>query len=81
MLPISKEVLLDELEAAQRYLTKWIDKSKAGIPGYDLAATGLSGPEESAELFIRELCSELRIVAGKCELLSEVVLEGFLQSS
>lgn len=73
MLTVSRDVLLKELETSRDYLANWVERIQAGIPGIDLPATG--NAEEHLESFIRELCGELRVVAGKCESLSEVVAE------
>ena len=67
-LPVSREVLLAELEAARSILTKWQELVSAGIPGVDLPA-----PEDETEGFVTELSGELLIVAGKCQTLAEVV--------
>jgi hypothetical protein len=78
MLAISKEVLISELETAQKYIVTWIDRCKGEVPGYDTPVTS-DQIAEQAEVFVRELCAELRIIGGKCDLLSEVILEGFVQ--
>ena len=78
MLPISREVLLKELETARDYLNKWLQKVNEGIPGIDIPASGSA--EDHLEEFVRELCGELRIVSGKCDTLSDVVGEALNQS-
>ena len=78
MLTVSSEVLIAELKTAQDYLAKWVSAVEQGIPGIDTPATGTS--DENLEAFIRELCGELRVVAGKCDSLSEIVLDSLLHS-
>lgn len=77
MLPISKEVLLKELETAREYLDKWHQRVQDGIPGLDIPATGTA--EEHIEEFMRELYGELRVVSGKCDTLSDVLSEALQQ--
>jgi hypothetical protein len=79
MLTVSRDVMLEELQTASSYLQKWIVKlNTQGIPGIDTPITGTS--DEAFVDFIRELCGELRVVSGKCDSLSEVVLDCLLQS-
>jgi len=68
MLPVSPDLIHDELESAKKILEKWIEKVKAGLPVVDNP-----GDEMQLDLFIRELCGELRVCAGKCGNLSEVL--------
>lgn len=75
---ISREVLLQELETSRTIIDKWIEQVKEGIPGIDTPVSGDQGPERF-ENFIRSLCSELRIVSGKCDTLAEVAIEVLLQ--
>jgi hypothetical protein len=77
MMTISRDVLLKELETAREYLDKWITKVNEGIPGIDIPAAG--DAEEHIDVFVRELCGELRIISGKCDNLAEVVIDTILQ--
>jgi hypothetical protein len=77
MLPISREVLIKELETAKDYLDKWLQKVEAGIPGIDIPASGSA--ENHIEDFVREFCGEMRVVSGKCDTLSEVMSEALAQ--
>ncbi len=76
MLPVSREVLLKELETAGQYIEKWRTRVEEGLPGIDVPATG--DAEQGLETFLREMCGELQIVSGKCTTLSEVLLDSFL---
>lgn len=67
-LPVSPPVLLDELASAQGILKKWLEGIAQGIPAIDLP-----GDEETLDEFLRELCGELLLVAGKCSTLAEVL--------
>lgn len=71
MLPVSRELLLRELAVAGEFLAKWHQRVEEGVPGLDLPAAGNS--TESAEDFLVELCGELRLIAAKCETLSEIL--------
>lgn len=68
MLPVSGDVMLKELEGASHILEKWKEKIEGGIPFVDIPA-----PPDRLEAFLREMCGELLIVAGKCEHLSSVL--------
>lgn len=67
-LPVSREVILSELDAARAILQKWDEAVRAGIPGVDVHA-----PEEALEEFVAQLSGELLIVTGKCQTLAEVL--------
>lgn len=69
MLPVSPDLISEELESAKKTLEKWLEKVNAGLPVVDQP-----GDEHQLDLFVRELCGELRIVAGKCGNLAEVLL-------
>lgn len=62
MLPISSSLLREEIGGAKAILEKWEKKLEAGLP-----MTEQPGSQESLESFIREMCGELVICAGKCE--------------
>lgn len=76
MLTLSREVMLEELRTAQSYLQKWTSQLEAGIPGVHVPATESS--EAYVEHLIREMCGELRVVAGKCETLAEVFQDSLM---
>jgi hypothetical protein len=69
MLPISKEVLGDEIALAQKVLAKWQQRLEQGVPGMDFPATD----EVAAELFVRELVGEFLMLAGKLESIGNVI--------
>ena len=69
MLNVSSDTVVAELEGATALLQKWIDTFKAGLPHIDEP-----GSEEQLELLMRECCGELKVVAGKCANLSDVLL-------
>lgn len=71
MLPISREMLLQELVTARDFLAKWHQKVEEGIPGVDIPAAG--NAEAFAEAFLREMCGELMVISAKCETLSEIL--------
>jgi len=73
MLAISREVILGELIQARSWLDKWIQIVEAGVPGIDIPVTGMI--EDGSEQFVRGLCAELRIIAGKCDNLATVVMD------
>lgn len=69
MLPISKEVLGDEIALAQKVLTKWQQRLEQGVPGIDFPVAD----EVATELFVRELVGELLMLAGKLESIGNVI--------
>ncbi len=77
MLPISTEVLLEELDSAQRYLARMLETFRSGV---EYPQTGLSADEPLDMLRIRQLCAELKVVAAKCDSLSEIVMEALVGS-
>ncbi len=68
MLSITREVLLDELDAAKAIIDRWHKTIEAGIPVIDMPA-----PEDRLELFVRQLCGELLLVSGKCQSIAEIL--------
>lgn len=68
MIGISKEVLLAELTNMKDILTKWEESVTNGIPGADVPA-----PIDRMDDFLRQLCGELSLVAGKCVTIVEIV--------
>lgn len=69
MLTVSPDLIVDELESAKKILEKWIKKVNDGLPVIDEP-----GDQEQLSLLLRELTGELRICAGKCGNLAEVIL-------
>lgn len=70
-LPISPDVLYDELVSAAKILEKWKTRvGVEGIPGMDKLAT-----PEQFDLFTRQLAGELLVVAGKCSNIASIILE------
>ena len=69
MLNVNPETVVSELEGSKAILEKWIKTFNEGLPVIDQP-----GSEQQLELLVREFCGELRVVAGKCGNLSEVVL-------
>lgn len=69
MLTVNPDTIVEELEGTQKLIQKWINRLNSGLPAIDQP-----GAEEELELLMREFCGELRICAGKCANLSEVLL-------
>lgn len=69
MLNVSSDTVISELESAKKLLEKWISTFEQGLPVVDAP-----GSEEQLELLLRECCGELKVVAGKCGNLSEILL-------
>lgn len=71
-LPVSPDVILQELTTAKVILEKW-EKilNEVGVPGTDVP-----GGEDQLDDFSRELCGELRLVGGKCNNLADTIVEG-----
>ena len=67
-LPVTQDVILSELDSAQKILAKWHAAAKEGIPGVDVP-----GPQDSMEDYLRSFCGELLLVAGKCETLANLL--------
>ncbi len=67
-LPVSADVLHNELESARGILAKWTDIVNNGLPCIDKPAN----PTELDKL-LREMCGELQIVSGRCDTLVEVL--------
>ena len=72
IIPVSLELIADELKGVRAIADKWISKIEAGVPGITAAVVD---PNNNFDLedFIRELCGELLVASGKCETLSSVV--------
>lgn len=68
MLAINPETLHDELSGAKKIIEKWLAKLDAGLPAMDQP-----GDEEQLEMLMREFCGEMRVCAGKCANVAEVL--------
>ncbi len=68
MIPMSKEVLVAEVNLGISVLMKWKQKIEEGVPGRDFP-----GDEVSADAYCRELTAELLVVAGKMENLANII--------
>jgi hypothetical protein len=67
---MDKTILTSELKSARDILTKWVDKlEKEGVPVTDFDAT----TEESVD-WIRNLCGEVGLVAGKIDAITASIL-------
>jgi hypothetical protein len=70
MLPVSPDLITAELEGAVKILERWVGALNAGLPSIDCP-----GSEQQLLVVVREMCGELRIVAGKCGNLAEVLTD------
>lgn len=69
MLAASPQTIVDEIESVQKLLQKWHDRFTGGsIPVIDVPSD-----EGMLDDFMREFCGELRICAGRCGNLAEVL--------
>ncbi len=68
VLPVSADVIHNELEGARGILEKWIKIVGEGLPCIDTP-----GNPEQLDQLIRELVGELQIVSGRCDTLVEVL--------
>jgi hypothetical protein len=67
-LAINPETIHDELEGAKKIIDKWLAQLDAGLPMVDEP-----GNEEQLEALMREFVGELRVCAGKCANVAEVL--------
>ena len=67
-LSINPETIHDELSGAKKILDKWLAKLDEGLPVVDEP-----GSEEQLEAMMREFVGELRVCAGKCANVAEVL--------
>jgi hypothetical protein len=67
-LAVTSETILAEMKGAKDILEAWMVKVEEGIPGVDVPAE-----PDRLEDFLRALCGEMLIVAGKTEHLSNVL--------
>ena len=67
-LPVSGDVLHNELDTARGILDKWVKIVSEGLPAVDV-------PGDPAQLdkLLREMCGELTLVSGRCDTLVEVL--------
>jgi hypothetical protein len=65
MVPISQQILLEEIESAKLILDKWAEKVAAGIPGVDVPMSGNMPAGERLDLWLLEMMGELQLVSGK----------------
>lgn len=68
-LPVSREVLYNELEMGRSILEKWATVVEKGIPGID----GQPAPPMETERVLRELIGELQVISGKCDTLADIL--------
>lgn len=73
-LPLSADLIHDEIKSAKDILGRWEARLVAGIPGVDLPAS-----EDETLQFIRELTGELLVVANKMQGLSVILSERLLR--
>lgn len=71
MLAVSADLIHDELVSARQILDKWSQRVDAGLPVVDAP-----GSVEQLDLLVREMAGELRVCAGKCGNLAEILLGG-----
>jgi hypothetical protein len=69
-LPISPQVLLEELSSIKKILEKWEADVQSGIPVVELEA-----PAEHYTWFIRQLCGELELCASRLHNLGASLLD------
>lgn len=68
-LPMTKDLLLDELRSARTIISRWLDDfEKNGVPGEDGQLS-----EDQLELFLMKICGELTVCANKCSSLASVL--------
>lgn len=67
-LAINPDTIHDEMSGAKKIIEKWLAVFDAGLPAIDKP-----GDEEQLELLLREFCGEMRVCAGKCANLADVL--------
>lgn len=67
-LAINPETIHDELTGAKKIIEKWLAQLDSGLPSVDEP-----GSEEQLESLMREFVGELRVCAGKCANVAEVL--------
>lgn len=65
MIPLSPQVLLQEVLASRDILSKWVEKIQDGIPGVDVPMSGDAPVGERLDVWVLELMGELHLVSGK----------------
>lgn len=69
-LPVSPDVIYDELKSARDILDKWVERlGTKQIPNVDMPGQD----PRALEFFLNELVGELQVVSGKCDTLSEII--------
>lgn len=68
MISISTPVLQNELETAQAIINKWQKQLEVGLPGIDLP-----GDADTLQSLLLTFIGELRLVAGKCDTMADVL--------
>jgi vacuolar-type H+-ATPase subunit E/Vma4 len=68
MLTVNPETIHDELTGAKKIIEKWLAKLDEGLPAVDQP-----GDEEALDMLMREFVGELRVCAGKCANVAEVL--------
>jgi hypothetical protein len=70
MLPISPDVMYDELKGARAILDKWIKKLEdKQIPNIDMPGTD----PNALAYFLNELVGELHVASNKCDSIAEII--------
>jgi hypothetical protein len=72
VLPVSPDLIHEELQGTINILTKWLDAVNKGVPGVDIPGPDV---EEALDNFLRELTGELLLAAGKAHNLAVVLSE------
>lgn len=72
LMPISADVLYDEIESAEKLLAKWKGILNEGLPGLDIPA---SDAEVKFEAVMREMTGELFLASGKLQNLAVILAE------
>lgn len=70
MLNVHPQTVVDELGSTKKLLEKWL----ARFENNEIPVVDQPGSEEQLELFVREFCGEMRVCAGKCANLAEILL-------
>ena len=60
-LPLTKDVVREDLELTRKIIVKWLAELEEGFPGVDKPS-----PPQNVEEFLTAFCGELRFVSDKC---------------
>jgi|WetSurMetagenome_2_1015567.scaffolds.fasta_scaffold08238_3 hypothetical protein len=71
-MPVSPDLVHEELESIIKIVSKWRDAVNTGVPGVDIPG---ADAEEALDNFLRELVGELLLAAGKTHNLALVLAE------